>query len=132
LFSIKYYIIISIIIFLCSAISNYGPTHFCRRDHTIARLLIDAGADVNQVYDDPTGPQGQTLQRCTPLMATVTNDDKEMISLLLNAGARDERNEVLMTCLLENNMDMVKFLLKHKARTDNQHKLQRKHNVSFY
>lgn len=49
--------------------------------------------------------------------------DKDMISLLLRSGAKDENSELLGTCLLENNTDIVRFMLKHHAHIDTQHKI---------
>jgi len=51
-----------------------------RRDHRGARLLVEAGADVNAV-----GDMGET-----PLHVAVAQQDPEMVRLLLENGARDD------------------------------------------
>ncbi len=49
-----------------------------RRDHEAARILIDAGADVNAVGDMDQ----------SPLHVAVTQKDPQMVQLLLEHGAR--------------------------------------------
>jgi len=51
-----------------------------RRDHDAARILIQAGADVNAL-----GDMGET-----PLHVAVAKQNPEMVSLLLENGARDD------------------------------------------
>lgn len=56
-----------------------------RRDHDGARLLIQAGADVNDVRDIDVRGMGET-----PLHAAVAQQDAVMVELLLRHGAKDD------------------------------------------
>ncbi|XP_067948153.1 leucine-rich repeat serine/threonine-protein kinase 1-like [Watersipora subatra] len=105
-----------------AAVDSTTPLHHAARNGylEIAQLLIQHGADINQVCEYQEGGSVNS-RKYTPFLFAVKQRDKEMISLLLKSGVRDDNSEVLRSCFNSSNQELVTFILKHKAYADHQH-----------